>query len=167
MTHIRYVAYGSNLHPLRLTQRVPSARLLGTSHLPSRALEFHKRSVDGSAKCTILEPGDGVHVAVYDFLSEEKAWLDEIEGLGVGYEHHAIDVPEFGACYTYVATSTHTSGSLNPYDWYKEIVLLGCYRHAFPCDYVARIEAIATVADPDSERNGRNWEIVELLRSAV
>ena len=164
MKRVLYAAYGSNLHPLRLARRVPSAQLLGTAHLPSRALEFHKRSTDGSAKCTILEPGDGVHVAVYEFLTIEKAELDDIEGVGIGYDHSSVDVPGFGRCYTYVATSTHTDDGLRPYDWYRELVILGCYRHGFPEDYVARIESIATDPDPNDKRSRQNWEIVQLLR---
>ncbi len=30
--HLRYFAYGSNLHPLRLQLRVPSTELLCTAH---------------------------------------------------------------------------------------------------------------------------------------
>jgi len=166
MKRVRYAAYGSNLHPLRLARRVPSAQLLGTAHLPTRALEFHKRSADGSAKCTILEPGDGVHVAVYEFLTVEKTDLDDIEGVGIGYDHSSIDVPGFGECYTYVASTSHRNDCLKPYDWYRELVVLGCYKHGFPQDYVSRIERIATDPDPDAERGRLNWEIVRLLRSA-
>ena len=50
---IHYLAYGSNLHPLRLTLRVPSARVIGVVEMPGYMLEFHKRSIDGSGKCLI------------------------------------------------------------------------------------------------------------------
>jgi hypothetical protein len=40
---IHYFAYGSNLHPLRLQERVPSAALLGWTHLHGWELRFDKR----------------------------------------------------------------------------------------------------------------------------
>lgn len=51
MTTVHYLAYGSNLHPLRLTARVSSARPLGTVPMPGYKIAFHKRSIDHSGKC--------------------------------------------------------------------------------------------------------------------
>ena len=115
MSTVRYIAYGSNLHPVRLRERLPSARLVGPAFLPGRTLEFHKRSVDGSAKCTIVSGGEGVHVAIYDVSGDDKRRLDEIEGVGRGYSDERIDVPGFSECATYVAESTHVVTELEPY----------------------------------------------------
>ena len=46
-----YFAYGSNLHPERLRERVPSAESLGVARLEAHVLRFHKRGRDGSGKC--------------------------------------------------------------------------------------------------------------------
>lgn len=167
MTTLRYAAYGSNLHPLRLRLRVPSARLLGAGHIAANGLHFHKRSADGSAKCGILGPGDGVHVAVYEIRASDKPLLDEIEGLGTGYDQLTVAVPGFGQCFSYAAMASHISDGLNPYDWYREMVLIGCRRHGFPDDYIAEIRRISVDRDPDVGRSRENWEIVELLRRDV
>ena len=54
MTLLYYLAYGSNLHPVRLTERVPSARFLGLTSLFGYQLRFHKRhEPDGSGKCNM------------------------------------------------------------------------------------------------------------------
>lgn len=167
MAKLRYAAYGSNLHPLRLGGRVPSAELLGTDFLPDRSLHFHKKGADGSGKCNILEPGLGVHVAIYTINVDEKAALDKYENLGSGYEESTIVVPEFGNCFTYQATNTHVVDDLEPYCWYHEMVRIGCHFLNFPDEYVSRINAVAPSRDPNELRRRKNWRIVETLRSAT
>ncbi|MDH3909632.1 MAG: gamma-glutamylcyclotransferase, partial [Gammaproteobacteria bacterium] len=61
-----YAAYGSNLHPRRLRERIKSATLRGTSFLHKYTLQFHKRGQDRSAKCGFSDCGQGMHVAVYE-----------------------------------------------------------------------------------------------------
>lgn len=163
--HLRYAAYGSNLHPVRLRQRMPSAKLLGSGKLTGWTLCFHKRSnVDGSAKCSI-QPGDGsVRVAVYRIVAQDKQLLDRIEGLGDGYENRVVNVPGYGDCFTYVATASHVDDRLAPLDWYREIVALGSEYHGFPETYTADIRSIAAATDPDAERSRLQWDLVEQLR---
>ena len=121
---MRYAAYGSNLHPLRLGERTPTARCLGTSRLDGWSLHFHKRGLDASAKCNILPGGAGVHVAVYEMASGCKQTLDAIEGVGRGYRCEKINIPGFGLCFIYLAENAHIDLSLLPYDWYGELVVL-------------------------------------------
>lgn len=45
------LAYGSNLHPLRLRKRVSTANLIGIVEMQGYQLAFHKRSTDESGKC--------------------------------------------------------------------------------------------------------------------
>ena len=119
-----YAAYGSNLHPVRLSLRLPGAIYQGTAAVPGRRLRFHKRSVDESGKCNITT-GDGIiHVAVYELTGREKSRLAEIEG--AGYTIETLDVPGFGECFTYVAALSYIDERLRPYTWYKELVLVGC-----------------------------------------
>lgn len=167
MCKYRYAAYGSNLHPERLHRRVPSAKLIGTAFVPDHSLLFHKRSADGSGKCNILAPGDGVYVAVYEFDASAKTILDRIEGLGDGYAETSLPLAGFGACYTYTAAPTHIVDSLLPYDWYRQLVLLGCLEHEFPTTYVDQVRAIGVEPDPDPERAHTNWQLVRSLRAPV
>ena len=70
---MKYAAYGSNLHPIRLMDRVPSAQFLGKAVIKDKALRFHKRSKDKSAKCNIVtDTNNNVYVAVYEIRESEK-----------------------------------------------------------------------------------------------
>ena len=156
---IRYAAYGSNLHPGRLVRRVPSARWLGSARVPDMALRFHKRGKDGSGKCNVVA-GDGeVHVAVYEFETAEKPLLDHIEGLGHGYEAASLAVTGFGTCFTYTAADTHINETLDPFGWYKQLVLLGWEFNGFPNGYVEQIRAVGHVLDPQAGRREENLRL--------
>ena len=161
-----YAAYGSNLHPVRLSLRLPGSRYQGTATIPGKRLRFHKRSVDRSGKCNIAT-GDGIiHVAVYELTEQEKFQLDEIEGAGSGYTVETIEVPRFGECFTYVATLSYIDERLRPYSWYKELVLAGCEALEIPANYIARIRKIPAMDDPDQIRHDNNMKIVELARKS-
>jgi len=160
-----YAAYGSNLHPARLADRVSSAQLLGTAFLPRWSLYFHKRSRDESGKCNILAGDNGVYFAIFEVSAEDKLALDKIEGLGNGYSDISLSIPGFGNCASYTAEETHIDDSLWPYDWYKELVLEGARFHGFPGDYLNEIESVRALRDLNSERSANQWEIVELVKA--
>ena len=162
-----YAAYGSNLHPRRLSERISSAQFVATSLLPDWSLHFHKRSKDGSGKCNILSGGDGIHVAIFDISAEDKLALDGIEGLGLGYSDILLNVPDFGDCASYVADESHIDDSLDPYDWYKELVLVGAHAHVFPVDYLNRINSFPARQDPDPRRRISRWKTVELVKAGT
>ncbi|MGI9235680.1 MAG: gamma-glutamylcyclotransferase family protein [Woeseiaceae bacterium] len=164
---MRYVAYGSNLHPLRLRERISSARLVTTSFLHNWSLHFHKRSNDGSGKCNILSGGSGVHVAIFEISLEDKLALDKIEGLGSGYSNILLNLPEIGDCVSYIAEESYIDDSLVPYDWYKELVLIGARTHGFPADYLNRINSLPAHQDPDRYRRARGWNTVELVKAGT
>ena len=166
MEAVLYAAYGSNLHPQRLRSRTASARLLGTAYLADWSLRFNKRSIDRSGKCSISMGSSGVHVAVYEMSASDKQLLDRIEGVGNGYMDISIDVPGYGRCATYTAAESHIDEALVPYDWYRELVLLGCRELALPADYMAQIGRVAAQPDPEPRRHAENWRIVELLRES-
>ena len=164
---MRYAAYGSNLHPVRLGERLPSARLLGTGHLPDWSLRFHKLSRDASGKCSIVPGDNGVHFAIFDISEHDKLELDRIEGVGSGYAAASLHIPSFGDCATYIAEATYVDDALRPYDWYREFVLAGAAFHDFPADYVARIAAVRAIPDPDLERRARQWALAERIRAGA
>ena len=73
-----YLAYGSNLHPVRLSERVPSAELLGVVELREYRLVFQKRGWDGSSKCTLVRTGEtsvGAYGAMYAIDAIHKSRL--------------------------------------------------------------------------------------------
>ncbi|WP_121968673.1 gamma-glutamylcyclotransferase family protein [Leptolyngbya sp. BC1307] len=157
-----YAAYGSNLHPLRLQQRSPTAQLLGTAAVPDMALRFHKCGyTDFSGKCNLLPCHGGiVYVAIYEISAAEMALLDRSEGAGAGYDRAAIPVDGFGECVTYLAAATHIDEALRPLSWYKALVLVGCKRLAFPAPYIEVVRDIPTVQDRDGDRHTTHMQLV-------
>jgi gamma-glutamylcyclotransferase len=153
-----YLAYGSNLHPLRLIQRVPSARLVGAVPLPGYRLAFHKRGMDGSAKCDLEltdESGAIAYGAVFSVAAKEIDRLDQLEDVGDGYFKEQVTLRIDGAAvsaFIYFASYTHIEPALRPFDWYKGLVLAGARHHGFPQGYVEQIEAVPHRPDPDGLR---------------
>lgn len=159
-----YAAYGSNLHPDRLGERVPSAKLCGSSHVDGWGLRFDKRGQDDSAKCNMVSCLEVLYVAVYEIDPVEKPYLDTAEGLGHGYLVKEIHVPDYGACFLYVGQDSHIDSSLRPYEWYKELVLAGCEYHGFPMDYVGMVQRVVHCEDPDINRHQRWMRFVNTIQ---
>ncbi len=164
---MRYAAYGSNLHPLRLGERISSAKLIGTSFLPDWSLHFHKLSLDKSGKCNIVSGSSGIHIAIYDISIADKNALDKIEGLGSGYAEISLAVPDIGECKSYAAEDSYIDNALDPYDWYKELVLIGARAHNFPGEYIDKIDAVIARQDLDSRRSADRWKTVEKVRAGT
>lgn len=163
---LHYLAYGSNLHPYRLIQRVPNARFITTTRLDGHSVAFSKRSHDGSSKCNLVttrRADSAAHVAIYVIPLTEKHLLDNAEGLGNGYDQADFRVTvadDTFDVFTYVAASSHVTRELLPYDWYKSIVVEGARYHGFPRDYIGKLESHPDDPDPDVRRR---LEAVELL----
>ncbi len=162
---MKYAAYGSNLHPIRLMERVPSAQFLGKAIIKDKALRFHKRSKDRSGKCNIVtDINNNVYVAVYEIHESEKPALDNAEGVGYGYRTVTLEISGYGECFTYVAEQSNIDDSLLPYSWYKELVLVGCEKLNFPKDYIDFIRAVPATEDPDEELHAKKMKLVEQAR---
>jgi gamma-glutamylcyclotransferase (GGCT)/AIG2-like uncharacterized protein YtfP len=160
-----YFSYGSNMSSRRLRARVPSASRVGTGILRQHELRFHKlSSVDGSAKCDAMRTersGSKVYGVLYRIAAEDRATLDRIEGLGLGYEHETvtIEVDDGGEQQAFCYFATAIDPCLKPFDWYREHVLHGARENALPEAYVRAIEAVATVMDGDLDRRRRELSI--------
>lgn len=166
---LHYFAYGSNLHPVRLVERVPSARFVGTVELTHHDLLFHKKSHDGSGKCNLLRTGaesDRVHGAIYALDPEHKVLLDRHEGKGSGYMDNPLKVQHQGmdySCFTYLAQPSYIVDHLQPYHWYKKLVLLGALYCQFPHSYVAAIESVKSIDDPDDSRRKEHDVLIKKI----
>ena len=162
MRVIPYFAYGSNLCLSRIRNRASSATPVAVGCLPGYKILFHKRSVDGSGKCTIKNGGseeDLVFGVVYLMDADEKDELDREEGLGVGYRESLVDVitPEgIMEARTYIACESHMDSSLKPYHWYLEYVLKGANQHHLPEYYISSLREIVAISDPDPIRAFRH-----------
>lgn len=148
----------------RLTARVPSARPVTIARLYQHRLKFHKDGYDGSGKCNAEytdNESDITYGVVFEISTTEKRRLDKIEGVGDGYDEKNESVftqnGKILEVVTYYATSVDSS--LAPYDWYKEHVLHGAREHGLPVEYIATIEAINSIPDPDKERHEKELSI--------
>jgi len=164
-----YFAYGSNLHPRRLRERAPSARLVQVSELSGHTLRFHKRGRDGSAKCDALPTGDDADCVigvVYVIEARDKALLDGFEGLERGYNEGRLTLSVAGdpqPVFTYLADPRYIDRSLRPYSWYKELVVHGARAHGFPRAYVDEIAAMPAIADPDQGRAQSHYSLIAAM----
>jgi AIG2-like family len=154
-----YLAYGSNLHPLRLAARVSSARLVGTAELSGYGVAYVKRGRDGSGKCALTftgRPGQVAYGAVYEIAAEHRTRLDGFEGLGRGYDTGLLRVSVAGGgldVFTYLAVQGHMAAGLRPFDWYRDLVVVGARHHVFPETYISTLNEVATRPDPDADRS--------------
>ena len=168
---IFYFAYGSNLHPVRLTERVSTAKLVGGVQLNGYQLKFHKRGQDDSAKCNLLhtgQPSDFIYGAVYTLASRHKSVLDEFEGKGMGYTDKQIEILYRGQtirCFTYLAQEAYIIDSLSPYHWYKQLVVQGARYLQFPDSYLSRIEAVKSREDPQKTRRKAHRELLDRIKA--
>ncbi len=165
--YINYFAYGSNMHPKRMKARVPSAEKVGIAALTCFSICFHKKGwKDGSGKCNAYFTGnsnDQVIGVLYKVLVQEKKDLDTHEGVGEGYEVKEVVVSSDRteiAAFTYIASSTHINGSLQPYSWYKEYVIHGARYNGLPEDYIEMISKTVAVDDPDACRAEKEFKIL-------
>ncbi|MGB5053368.1 MAG: gamma-glutamylcyclotransferase family protein [Nitrospirales bacterium] len=162
-----YLAYGSNLHPVRLQERVPSAELLDVVELRSYRLAFQKRGQDGSSKCNLARTGeesDEVYGGIYQIDSAHKPVLDRFEGNG--YHDSQLTVEFHGqeySCLIYLAQPSYIEHSLKPFHWYKELIVLGARHLRFPDAYVRSIESIESVEDPDQESRMQHQKLIERI----
>lgn len=173
MAVMHYLAYGSNLHPVRLAERVPSAQLVGTVQLAGYRLMFHKRGRDLSGKCNLyrtVNAADQVHGALYEMASDHKSVLDRFEDVGNGYRDVPLQLTCMGrnySCFTYVAESTHIDEHLKPYHWYKALVVLGAEHMGMPRDYIAALHAVDALDDPDRERREQHEALIARIHCAL
>lgn len=155
---IFYLAYGSNLHPRRLTERIGEVELVDVVALEGWRLCFDKRGGDGSAKANLRPvPGgsDVAWVAVYAVSAGQLPLLDRFEGCGGGYETFRFDVSVDGRmqpALAYLTPSHWIAADMLPFDWYRDLVLAGARYHRLPDDYCDRIARQPAVTDPDRAR---------------
>ena len=166
MTVLHYLAYGSNLHPLRLEARIP-ARLLGAVRLRHWRLRFHKVGADGSGKCDLVaEPGACAYGAVYAIEAGHKPRLDAVEG--EGYATRELEVELDGrrlAAFAYVARPGWIDPGAVPHRWYRQLVLWGALHHRFPARYVEAIAGIPARQDAALSRRRRHQALLARMRA--
>jgi hypothetical protein len=153
-----YFSYGSNMSSRRLLSRIPAAKFVTTAALHGHEMLFHKRGMDGSAKCDAFETQCSHNVVrgvVFEFSESDKGILDRKEGLGKGYEVKTVELITSAGksivAFTYYAT--FIDRALRPYHWYKHHVLAGAMEYGLPGAYINTIHRIESIGDPDPQRH--------------
>ena len=161
---MKYFAYGSNMSLPRLTARVASAERIGVFRLAEHTLRFHKVGKDGSGKCDAYYTGyaeDVVFGVLFDISEGDKATLDKIEGLGVGYQQKTVQLNDLKGniinATTYFATKTDPL--LQPFSWYVKHVVFGAKEVGIPVSYINSIEVATYIVDPNYERAAKESAI--------
>lgn len=141
-----YFAYGSNLSPARMRERIAAAQALGAARLAGYRLCLDKRGGDGSGKANLrADPAETVWGALYQFDAGEWPRLD---GFEPGYERVAVEVEWRGAtrpALTYVS-QTLTPDPV-PFACYKRLMLEGARAQGLPEEWIRRLEALPERAD--------------------
>ncbi len=168
---IVYFAYGSNMLTERLRRRTPSCRPLTVARLSGYSLRFHKKSIDGSAKCNAYhtrKASDVIVGVLYEICRTERAALDEAEFLGSGYDRRevvvgSLDSSHYVLAETYIALDNAIDESILPYDWYKTLVSSGAREHGIAEEYVTNITNHPEVVDPDNARRETHFQLTDNL----
>ena len=167
MRKLYYLAYGSNLHPVRLGERVPSARLLGCVGLDGCRLAFHTAGEDDSGKCDLVVTGaatDRAYAALYELAEGEKPNLDAAEGPPYRIVEWQVSLAgETYPAFVYLARPEAVDGGSVPYAWYRDVVWQGAQYLGLPASYVAGIGAVSARQDPDPQRRQRHRGLLERM----
>ncbi len=157
---MKYFAYGSNMSLLRLKERVPSAKKLEIVTLKKHQLRFNMRGDDDSGKCDSFETHSNEDIvigALFEIDENEKGALDRAESLGDGYDQKLVFVQnnsgEVFEALTYYAIKI--DATLQPYSWYLNHVIIGAKETKVPADYLAIIESVKCIEDPDTKRDAK------------
>lgn len=155
-------AYGSNMLSARLRRRVPGARSVGVASLRGHQLRWHKTAKDESGKCDIVsaEEESVVYGVLYEIPAEQKRQLDQAEGLGFGYDQKEVLVQVGAKIYAALAYyATKVDPNIQPFIWYKALVVAGAVEHGLPAEYVNELRAVAAKQDSNAQRHAENMAL--------
>ena len=139
-----YAAFGSNMHPGRMSQRCPHSPLRGTGWLVGWRLTFggEEHGWDGALATIVEDPLEQVFVAVYDVTDEDVAHLDVLESADTGlYRKIRVRVSTLtGEELAWVYVLDAYEGGL-PSASYLGILADAAEAADAPADYVAALRA--------------------------
>lgn len=141
---VRYFAYGSNMDPVQMEQRVSSARALGVGRLRGYRLAFTHKSRHGGAVADVVQ-ADGQEVlgVIYELTLAELGALDRQEVLyrRIAVEIECEDTSRVDA-WIYLIKQPDLESKLAPRRDYLQRILDGAKAANLPADYIARLRAI-------------------------
>lgn len=168
---MKIFAYGSNMNINRLKERVPSATKICNASIEGYKFSFNKRSnVDGSAKGNIQSTNsndDKVWGVIFEIDEADKSGLDEVEGLGKGYNEQEIDLLDDKGngirAQVYIADTASINNEALPFDWYKAFVVTGAEQNELPAYYTEKLKNTNAKVDKNVERSEKQQAILKGL----
>lgn len=159
-----YFAYGSNLCLKRFKDptRVPSASFKCIATLEGHRMVFQKRSTDSSGKATVVrDPRSDVIGALFAYEEKDDARLKKAEA-GYSEQPVTISTPDGKIeVLTFVCDTQKLDSTLQPYDWYLDLIRCGGRSLGLPEAYLSQFDSVATKADSDSARVARERAFLE------
>lgn len=149
MEKVPYFAYGSNLDPNRMKERIGRIPQSQLATLTGYQLAFNKRASSGGVYANIIEkPDQEVWGVVYWCTKEEMEELDKYEGVTGGHYHRTdvhprLEDGELVDAITYVAGNDFICHEGSPSKAYLQCIISGARQHGLPEKYVVSIEASA------------------------
>lgn len=152
-------AFGSNMCSGRLAAYEVTPLGARGALLKRHKLSFRKRSQDGSGKADVVPSRSrGAHVwgVLYEVDAQGLARLDDGEQ---GYQRRRAQVllrnGRRARVWIYVSAPNQRDESLHPYTWYKRFLVEGAKEHRLPKGYIALLEGIIAIQDPNRKRDRR------------
>ncbi len=159
-----YLAYGSNLHPLRLEKRLGPIARVGNAKLTGWKLHFHKRGADGSGKGNLIQtPAAMAWGVVFQLEPGQKSILDEFEGDGYDCENMTVTVSRRNYdCFCYLAQPGWVDNDLLPHDWYRDLIFHGARHAQFDADYLHLIQQ--QPVQLDAQGRSRHSQLLKIMQ---
>ena len=156
MTTFYYFAYGSNMLTERLQARCPSAAPVGPARAAGFSLAIAKRAADRSGKATLRPAAVEAHGVLFEIHGRERALLDQAEGPGYARDDaFGVALAACGSRFeasTYIARDDHMAAGLDPFCWYRALIIAGAEQHGLPADHIDGLRAQRYTPDPDPQR---------------
>jgi gamma-glutamylcyclotransferase (GGCT)/AIG2-like uncharacterized protein YtfP len=148
----QYFAYGSNMDPAQMEQRIPGARALGPARLNGFALTFsvYSKRWEGGAANIQLDPKGHVWGVLWDIPDAGADQLDAYEGHPVFFRREEVSVlgPE-GPAVAWTYRVAHQEGTyIRPTDEYLRHVHAGIRIHGLPPEALDMMDRAARPPKP-------------------
>jgi gamma-glutamylcyclotransferase (GGCT)/AIG2-like uncharacterized protein YtfP len=141
-----YFAYGSNMNPNQMYERIGREITPKLALLKNYELIFPRKSIiqKGGVASIIEKMGEVVYGVIYELNDNEMEKLDKYEGKGYAYDRININVlkdNEEISCETYIAKK---EGDFLPSEEYLKKIITGAKINNLPSEYLEKLEKIET-----------------------
>jgi gamma-glutamylcyclotransferase len=158
-------AYGSNMWSARLRDYSVTPEEPGQAAvLEGYHLLFNKWSKKHQSGKANVEPNAAAAVwgVLYSIPDNELEMLDKGEGAGYTRAIMVVASPagHVVKAWIYHATPNSVRPGARPFTWYRDLLILGAKEHGLPAAYIAQLEAIDAIPDPDPAREAERRELM-------